>query len=165
MSIETEHPYDNQERRYRHDGPHRARGLQLVAELLRLADGALVESAKFDLSFYSGGMGVVDRLAIHLQAAAEVVEQVVRNLEGATPEALALNPAYAEDFLWLVSDDGNNSLPRSDSVRFVNQERKEFQPLCDDHSRVFFTDWSNVNDWVVLWTAAGSLNYLGYSQG
>lgn len=165
MSVESEHPYDNQARRYRHDGPHRARGLQLVAKVLRLADGALVESAKFDLSFYSGGIGVVDRLAIHLQATAEVVEQVVRNLEGVAPEVLALDPAYAEDFLWLVSDDGNNSSPRSDSVRFVNEERKEFQPLCDDHSRVFFADWSTVNDWVVLWTAAGSLNYLGYGQG
>lgn len=165
MSVEDEHPYDGQERRYRHDDPHRARGLQLVAKLLRLADAALVESANFDLSFYSGGMGVVDRLAIHLQAPAEVVEQVVRNLEGVTPEVLALDPVYAEEFLWLVSDDGNNSSPWSDSVRFVNQERKAFQPLCDDHSRVFFTEESNVNDWTVLWTAAGSLNYLGYSQG
>ena len=164
MSVESEHSYDNQERRYRHDGPNRARGLQLVVASLRLADVALVESAKFDLSFYSGGIGVVDRLAIHLQATAEVVEQVVRNLEGVTPEVMALDP-YAEEFLWLVSDDGNNSSPRSDSVRFVNEERKEFQPLCDDHSRVFFADWSTVNDWVVLWTAAGSLNYLGYGQG
>jgi hypothetical protein len=62
------HPYDGVERRYRHTDAERDTGLAIVARLLRLPHISSSQVVGYDLSFYSGGIGVLDKLAITLQA-------------------------------------------------------------------------------------------------
>jgi thiol-disulfide isomerase/thioredoxin len=70
-----------------------------------------------------------------------------------------------EDFLWLVRGDEETVAPEVAVVEFVNEQRKEFQPVCLATDRVFFQRWSNVNDWLVLWGDDSRLSYLAYSAG
>jgi hypothetical protein len=57
-------PYDNKEYRCRHSDADRREGLAKVAELLGLAGVSDQGGLFYDLSFYSGGIGVFDRLAV-----------------------------------------------------------------------------------------------------
>ena len=61
------HPYDNVERRYRHTDGTRGEGRDVVAQVLGLPKPPAGELL-FDLSFFSGRIGVLDRLAIAFPA-------------------------------------------------------------------------------------------------
>jgi hypothetical protein len=65
------HPYDNIERRYRHTDIPNAEGLAVAARLLQLPEPLSGDEVFYDLSFFSGGIGVLDRLAISLPASPE----------------------------------------------------------------------------------------------
>src|SRR5262245_35665354 len=79
------HPYDNVERRFRHTDETRGEGREVVAHVLRLPDSPAGELL-FDMSFFSGGIGVLDRVAIALPADAALWSSVVTSLHGRTPE-------------------------------------------------------------------------------
>jgi hypothetical protein len=50
---------------------------------------------RYDISTYSGGIGVVDKMAIW--------SRLVSGLEGLSPDALAADPAYGDDFRWMLT--------------------------------------------------------------
>ena len=97
------HDYDNVERRYRHTDEAREAGLQAVALLLRLETPPPPEGLCYDLSFFSGGIGVLDRLAISLPADEALWAHVAEVLRARTPEEAARDEAWAEDFVWLLT--------------------------------------------------------------
>ena len=151
------HPYDGVTRRFRHTDAETAAGLAAVGKLLRWA-GPLA-GLEYDVSFYSGGVGVLDTLAITFSVGAEGWGPFVRALDAVAVVELVGD----EDFLWLVR--GDEETVAVAVVEFVNEQRKEFQPVCLGTDRVFFQRWSNVNDWLVLWGADSRLSYLAYSAG
>ena len=153
------HPYDGVERRYRHTDADTAAGLAAVGKLLRWA-GPLA-GLEYDVSFYSGGVGVLDKLAISFAVGTEGWGPFVRALEAVPVGELAGD----EDCLWLVRGDEETVAPEVAVVGFVNEQRKAFQPVCLATDRVFFQRWSNVNDWLVLWGDDSRLSYLAYSAG
>jgi hypothetical protein len=158
------HPYDNVERRFRHTDATRDEGRQVVAQMLSLAEPPAGELL-FDMSFFSGGIGVLDRLAIAVPADRALWSSVVKSLNGRTPEEASAEESWLGDLIWLLTG-AHDTIPiRPAAVRFINRERREFQPECVPTSRVLFGYDSNVNDWVVLWGDDTQLNYLGYSQG
>lgn len=158
------HPYDGQERRFRHTDADLADGLTAVAHLLRLPEAPSPDGLFYDLSFYSGEIGVLDRLALTLPADPHLWKCVADALCGKTREQALQDPAWADDLLWMLLDE-DESLSPQNAVHFINARRQEFQPACDATSRLLFSDQSNVNDWTALWGDDSRLNYLGYSQG
>lgn len=158
------HPYDNVERRYRHTDEARDEGRAVVARLLNLPEPPAGE-VLFDLSFFSGGIGVLDHLAITLPADPVVWSSVVGSLRGRTPEEASADEPRAGELIWLLTGDEEDVPIRAAAVGFINQQRREFQDECGPTSRILFGYGSNVNDWVVLWGDGTRLNYLGYSQG
>lgn len=160
------HPYDNIERRYRHTDLSITEGLLIVARLLHLAQSLTYnESTFFDLSFFSGGMGVLDRLAIRLPAGPELWQHAGTALQARTPEEMSADVAVAEDFRWLLCGDEEWSSPRLAAVQFINSERHSFHRQCRPTDRILFAGASDVNDWVALWGDDTEFNYLGFSQG
>jgi hypothetical protein len=159
------HPYDNQERRYHHTDPHQGEGLAVVATLLGLAEPPSAEGVLYDLSIYSGGIGVLDRLAITLPADPDLWAQVIEAASAKSPEEASQDEVWSRDFRWLLDAEDESLPPREAAVRFINSERRPFQPGCLATARILFGNDSNVNDWVALWGDDTRLSYLGYSQG
>ena len=157
------HPYDGGTRRFRHTDADPVAGLAAVGKLLRWA-GPL-EGLEYDVSFYSGGVGVLDTLAITFLVGAEGWEPFVRALRALPVGDLVGDPEWGEDFLWLVRGDEETVAPAVAAVEFVNEQRKEFQPVCLATDRVLFQRCSNVNDWLVLWGDDSRLSYLAHSAG
>jgi hypothetical protein len=158
------HPYDNVERRFRHTDPARDEGRVVVARVLGLPEPPAGELL-YDLSFFSGGIGVLDREAITLPADSALWSSVASSLRGRTPEEAATDRSWVRKLIWLLTD-GEEEVPiRPAAVRFINQHRRAFQAECVPSSRILLGHESDVNDWVVLWGDDTRLNYLGYSQG
>jgi hypothetical protein len=158
------HPYDNVERRYRHTDGTRDDGREVVAHVLGLPEPPAGELL-FDMSFFSGGIGVLDRLAITLPADPVLWSSVVRSLRCRTLEEASTEESWRGQLIWLLTGEEEGIPIRPAAVRFINRERREFQTECAPPSRILFGYESDVNDWVALWGDDTRLNYLGYSQG
>jgi hypothetical protein len=157
------HPYDGKERRYRNSDADRADGLKIVAKLLRLASPPEPNSLRYDLSFYSGGIGVLDVLGITYACSLAEFERIAVGLNAQDVAAAVGDPAWAGDLLWLI--DADVLLPGDAATRFVLEEKFDFQAVCTPSSPTRFVVGSGVNDWTVLWFESLHLNYRGYSQG
>ncbi len=158
------HPYDNVERCFRHTDAARDEGRVVVARVLGLPQPPAGELL-YDLSFFSGGIGVLDRLAITLAADPALWSSVASSLRGRTPEDAAADRSWAGELIWLLTGEEDEVSIRPAAARFINQHRREFQPECVPSSRILFGHESNVNDWVALWGDDTRLSYFGYSQG
>jgi hypothetical protein len=158
------HPYDNVERRFRHTDPALNEGRGVVGRVLRLPEPPAGELF-YDLSFFSGGIGVLDHLAITLPADPALWSSVANSLRGRTPEEAGEDRSWAGDLTWLLTGEEEDVPIRPAAVRFINQHRREFQAECAPSSRILFGHESDVNDWVAVWGDDTRLNYLGYSQG
>lgn len=162
------HPYDDIERRFRDDDvdPSRlARGRELVADLLGLSRPPASAGLRYDLSFYSGGTGCLDRLRIALPCAAAEVDAIVARRGHATPEALVADPTTREEFEWLVRGDDDDQTLRAALQEFIAGERADFQPLPDEGARVWFERGSDVNSWLLLYEQDGRLCLICFDQG
>ncbi len=158
------HPYDNVERRFRHTDAAGEEGRAVVARVLGLPEPPAGELL-YDLSFFSGGVGVLDRLAITLAADPALWLSVASSLRGRTPEEAAADKSWAGKLIWLLTGEEEEVPIRPAAIRFINQHRREFQAECVPSSRILFGHESDVNDWVALWGDDKRLNCLGYSQG
>lgn len=159
------HPYDGKERRYRHTDADLREGIRLVTQLIYLPTPPPRLGLLYDLSFYSGGIGILDRLAITLPLQLPQTLGVVAGLRASTPDDALSDPGWRDDFLWLVDDEDNPLPPRAAAARFIHENRREFQPECDASSAIWFEPVSNVNAWTALWHSHDLLSYLAYDQG
>lgn len=162
------HPYDGQERRFRHDDAEArriARGRALVAELLGLPAPPASADLRYDLRFYSGGIGVLDRLHIALPCAPAEVDAIVARLRLVTPEAAVADAAWRDEFEWLVhGEDAPRSL-RTAVAAFVEAERAAFQPRPEAEARVWFAPDSGANAWSLVYEQGGELCLIAFDQG
>jgi hypothetical protein len=159
------HPYDGKERRFRHTYAETKAGLAIVAQLLGLSNDASISGALYDLSFFSGGLGIIDQLAITVQADQSIWTCVTAKHQAQTLEQASQNADWVDELVWLLTDE-ETPLPLCESaVQFINSERHEFQAECFPTHRLLFADGSGVNWWIAFWGDETTLNFLGYDQG
>lgn len=151
----TLHPYDNVERRFRHTDQAGDEGRAVVGQVWCLQQPPAGELL-YDLSFFSGGIGVHDHLAITLPFDPALWSSVVSSLYGRTPEEAAADGSWAGNLIWLLTGEEEEVPIRPAAVRFINQHRREFQAECVPSSRILFELPSDVNDWVALWVTTRS---------
>jgi len=159
------HPYDGIERRYHHTDSSPAQGLDIVRYLLNIEIPLPSEGVRYDLCFYSGGIGVLDDVAISLPATAELWARVIAALDAATPDQAIADIAWAEEFIWLVCGDAPYITVHEAAKTFINDRRRDFQSECSVTHRILFYKGSDVNDWIALWGDDRELNFVGFSQG
>lgn len=158
-------PYDNKEYRFRDSDSSAQTGRERVAALLGLPKAPKQERLQFDLSFFSGGIGVYDQHAIAMNTDADLWSTVKKHLSAKTPTESVSDEAWSEEFIWLIcGDDGYPSINDA-AVSFINAERKDFQAKCTHKMTVLFQACSNVNDWAALWGTGTRLHFLAVSQG
>ena len=72
-----------------------------------------------------------------------------------------------KDFLWLIVGeekyDVNDSL--NDVVNFINNSKKEFQSTCSKTSKIYFSKYSDVNSYTIIWGQEDYINYILYNLG
>lgn len=164
------HRYDGVERRFC-DGDRnpwqRERGLVLVGELLGSPALRVARGLRYDLRYFSGGIGAIDRHHVALPCGAAEVDAVVARLDVATPDEAAADAAWRDEFEWLIGGDDDEPPPplRDRVVAFIAEERNEFQPAPDAHARVWFSRGSGINAWCLLYEQAGWLCLIAYEQG
>lgn len=145
-------PYDGRTYHYRHDDGA-AEGLAIVGRVLGLA--ASPDDVEYDITLYSGGVGVVDRVAISFPATPARIGAIVMKLSGGLRDD--------EDLRWLLDAEEGPLGPAA--MAFVNENRREFQPACTDATELWFAAESGVNHWEVVWVTDGVLSYLAYDEG
>jgi hypothetical protein len=164
MAAMELHPYDNQERRFRHTDRDRGDGIQIVTHVLHLPTSPPAD-LRYDLSFYSGGIGIIDRLAIALPLDSTIARIALAGLHCKSLDEASSDPSWQDDLGWLIDDEDNPLPVRLATVQFINKERKEFQPACRASSPIWVTAESGVNSWTMLWESDDVLSYLSYDQG
>ena len=92
------HPYDDVERCFRHTDPAGDEGRAVVGRLLCLQEPPAGELL-YDLSFFSGGIGVLDHLAITRQFDPALWLSVASSLHGRTPEEAAADESWGGNLI------------------------------------------------------------------
>lgn len=117
------------------------------------------------MSFYAGGAGVDDRLAVRCRYRDIDWPVVSQRLRLVGIKEAADNSEWIEELRWLVAAKNSAALLDEQCVRFINAEKHDFQDEADNQWEVFFTDESDVNSWCVVWRNSHHLNYLSFDQG
>ena len=95
-------PYDGVEYRYHHVTTPPADGREVVARVPGLPEPPAGELL-YDLSLYSGGIGVLDRLAISFPAASGLRARVAAKARGRTPEEASASEGWVPNLTWLLA--------------------------------------------------------------
>lgn len=158
------HPYDGIERRFRHTDPVPGYGPEALALVLRLSH---VPAGKllYDLSFYSGGVGIIDNLAASVSATPELWAEAIAGMRAQTLEEAASDPDWTPELRWLLTSAEDPVPLRPAAVEFIAEHQLGFQSICRPEDRILFEHGSNGNHWGILWGDDARLNFLGYDQG
>jgi hypothetical protein len=163
------HPYDGRERRFCDDDAEpeaRAGGRELVARLLCLPEPPAGVGLRYELSFYSGGIGVLDRLHIAMPCSPAGVEEIVARAGMLAPPELRVDDERREALDWLVHDERHPpQSPEEALAAFVNDQRRAFQPQSREGMRTWFYPDSDVNCWSLVYEVDGVLAFIAYDQG
>lgn len=157
------HPYDGVDYRYTSSDADKEKAFGFIKNILGFLPDA--DGLDYSLNFYSGGIGVDDRLAIHCKFNPTDWTSVTGKLRLKPPSEVLSNPEWGEDFAWLVSNDETPSDVKADCCAFVNIKKREFQDAVSLEHTLLFTDESNTNSWCVVWVVGDNLNYLSFDQG
>ncbi len=160
-----QHRYDGKEYNFRDDDQSSEQGREQIAAMLGLPNLPSVHELRFHLSFYSGGIGVLDMHRISMNADIESWSTATRFIRGSSPIECSSDKEWGEDFIWLVTADELFPDIVVAATKFINSERVDFQMECLPGMHIFFSACSDVNDWSVLWGTNSRLNYLAFCQG
>jgi hypothetical protein len=154
--------YDGVDYRYTSDGPEKEKAAGIVANLIGFRPGT--DDLGYSLSFYAGGTGVDDRLAVRCQYQEMDWPVVTQRLRLVSLKE-ADDPEWVEELRWLVGAEDSTALLDQQCFRFINAQKHDFQDEASDQWEVFFTNESDVNSWCVVWRSSHHLNYLSFDQG
>jgi hypothetical protein len=154
--------YDGIEKRYCKSDSDSSKILSIITPLLGFCPTEA--GLDFDLSFYSGGIGVLDKLAISCKVTCEEWLLCQQKHDLLRPAEILQFSDWAEDFLWLIQAEVGSDLDAL-SAAFINENKHSFQSFALPKHKLYFAKWSDVNDWTVVWGHEYHLNYAAYSQG
>lgn len=157
------HPYDGIDHRHASSDADQDKAIRIIKNVLGFAPQA--NGLDYSLNFYSGGIGVDDRLAIRCKIDPSDWPLVIGKLNLKSPSETLSNAGWGEDFAWLVS---NKEIPddvNKDCCDFINTKKMAFQDNVALEHTFLFTDESNVNSWCVVWAVDDNINYLSFDQG
>ncbi len=156
-------PYDDKEYRYTSADLDKEKAIAIISNILGFHPST--EELDYSLSFYSGGGGIVDRLAIRCRANQSNRSSLISGLGLRAPLEAMADPMWVDDFRWLIKSD--ESLGNTDlwCYKFINSNKHEFQDVVDSTCELVFSNGSDVNSWCAIWFTNNHLNYLYFDQG
>jgi hypothetical protein len=155
--------YDGIKYSYKHSDHDSVKNYERVKNILGFLPP--LNGLSFDLSFYSGGIGILDKLAISCKVNREQWDIVRKKLTLHSPETALLMDCWAEEFVWLIDAEGEEGNINQFASEFINSNKREFQEPCSPTSEIYFSYQSGVNNWTAVWCRGLTLNYLYFDQG
>lgn len=155
--------YDGKEHCYKDVDEDREKSLNIISNLIGFKP--ILKGLKYNLNFYAGGIGVLDKLGLTCLVSHEQWTYVKSKNKLFTPKEASEHEFWGEDFLWLIDNEENESGIINNSINFINSNKLKFQEKPNNYFFIYFVEWSDVNDWTVFWGKDSTLNYLYYSQG
>lgn len=95
-------PYDGIDYRYTNSDADKESAIGIIQNILGFVPET--DGLDYSLNFFSGGIGVDDRLAIRCKFCPSDWPLVVGKLNLKHPSEVLANPDWGEDFAWLVSN-------------------------------------------------------------
>lgn len=149
------------------------RGQAIFIEILKLPNLIDVSLIRYDLSFYSGGMGIIDNIFIKLScnsskafeiiSSLKLVDVANDNIDLELREYLisrTIDEEESEDSVDICTLINNNKISQ-----LVNEEKAEFQDIASSDSFICFSEDFSPNYGTIIYYLNGSLNYISYDYG
>jgi hypothetical protein len=162
MTVEI-HSYDGVDYRYTSADIDRDHAIGVIAKILGIRPDP--NALDYSLNFFSGGIGVLDRVAIRCRIDASDWAILNSKLRLKSPSDALADSNWAEDFLWLVGGDDPAEYVNESCRNFVNEHKQAFQDNAGADCNLFFSNESDVNSWRVVWVIDGNFNYISFDQG
>jgi hypothetical protein len=153
-----------QARRFRHTDGDPIEGLAAVTRVLRLPRQPSTTGLLYDLTFFSEGLGIIDRLAITLPVDAAAVRAWVEHLNAFPPDVADADATWGDEFRGLVHRHDDTLTPEVALAVFISEQRHAIQPTCKLNDPAWVCVDSGVNSWAMLWYRDGLLSYLAYAR-
>ncbi|VXC07653.1 conserved hypothetical protein [Pseudomonas sp. 8BK] len=155
--------YDGVNYQYISDDAEKEKVIGIIANLIGFRPKT--DRLAYSLSFYAGGIGVDDRLAVSCLLDNSNWPAMVQRLRLKRVSEISDNPIWEEEFRWLVGAEETEGSLEEHSYRFINTEKHDFQYAADQQCEIFLSNESDVNSWCVVWRVNGHVNYLSFEQG
>lgn len=154
---------DGVDYRYTSNDPDKEKASGIIANIIGFRP--LPEDLGYSLSFYAGGSGVDDRLAVRCRYQEIDWPAVRQRLRLVCLEEAADDPEWVTELRWLIGAKDSDAPLDEQCFRFINEQRRDFQDEASNQFEVFFAHESDVNSWCVVWRTSQHLNYLSFDQG
>ena len=124
----------------------------------------------FDLSFYAGGCGVYNTIAISCLVSQSQKSLVLKKYRMFSIQAI-LKEEWKDDFIWLIEGNDNEEDNKkyedilTSAINFINVHKANFQDICLKTDEIFFSYECNVNTWDIIWIRNKKLNFISFDQG
>jgi hypothetical protein len=173
--MEILHNYDGRHRFKDDDLDPRLleRGKAIIIEILKLPSFVDISLDRYDLSFYSGGIGIIDKLFIQLSCNNSKASEIISSLKlvNVTNDDLDLDlrdylisniidEEESEDSVNICALIENNKISQ-----FVNEEKADFQDIISVDSLIYFNQTTGPNHGEIIYYVNGNLNYIFYDYG
>lgn len=155
--------YNGVEHRHEGAGSDTRKILEVVEKLIGFRP--VPSDLDYSLSFYAGGTGIDDRLAVRCRLQKSDLSAAVRHLRLVDVDQVAAGAEWLEELRWLMDAEDSEVPLHELSSAFIEAERRQFQDHPTTTSKVFFSATSDVNSWCVVWLSGEYLNYLSFDQG
>ncbi|PSB57337.1 hypothetical protein [Chamaesiphon polymorphus] len=150
-------------------------GKAIVLEILKLQSSIDISSIEYNLSFYSGGIGIIDKVFIKLSCDSTKASEIISSLKLVDISNDNLDWEL-RDYLISRTIDEDSEEP-DDSVeictlilnnkisRLVNEEKADFQDIASSEHFIYFGKGTGPNHGEIIYYLNGSLNYISYAYG
>jgi hypothetical protein len=148
------------------------RGQSIVVEILKLSNLIDVSLIGYDLSFYSGGMGIIDNLFMKLSCNSTKASEIISSLKlvDVANDNLDLD---LRDYLISIAIDEESEesvdictlIKHNKISQLVNEEKADFQDIASSEHFICFSESTNPNYGTIIYYLNGSLNYISYDYG
>jgi hypothetical protein len=155
--------YDGIDYRYTSSDADREKAAGIVTNLIGFRPEA--NDLGYSLSFYAGGTGVDDRLAIRCQYQEADWPAVIHRLRLVSLEEAANIADWVDELRWLMGGEASTASLNQQCYTFINAAKHDFQDSANEQWEALFSNESDVNSWCVVWRSGHHLNYLSFDQG
>lgn len=160
---DEERVYDGVERVYDSEDPSRPCPPGLLPRILGFDPDR--DGLRYAMSFYAGGTGVTDHVAIRCRCSEAQRDALTRRLSLRDLDAIRSDARWVVDFAWLVGLETGTDFARGDCESFIDSHRSAFQDPAAGSAAVRFAFDSDVNSWWAVWHGPDRTNILGFDQG
>jgi hypothetical protein len=149
------------------------RGQAIIIEILKLQNLIDISLLRYDLSFYSGGMGIIDNLFIKLSCNSTTASEIISSLKLVDVANDNLDLELRDYLIWRTTDDEESedsvdvyTLVENNKIsQLVNEEKADFQDIASSNSFICFREDTGPNYGTIIYYLNGNLNYISYDYG